>query len=156
MKKLNQSSNQRIDLSVALRLFYKHNHTYQEIGDYFGVTKQSVQQALKKIIEQMGDPVLNRAFAERKVEALTAAERLLYAALTDPKKIEAASINNIAFALKQVHDMNRLEKGLATSSVDFTMLAGSVKMRRDRIKQINKELGLSEGIIEVEVVKEAV
>ncbi len=137
--------NRKIDLSEALIMYFRHNMSYTKIGKHFGVSRNAVSMALKALVKQIGDPALNEAFAAKKVEALSAAERILYQALTDPKKIADASLNNVAFTFKVVNDANRLEKGLATSNVDVHGLTGGIEARSARIEQLKNQLALAEG-----------
>lgn len=137
--------NRKIDLHEALVMRFKNNMSFAKIGEHFGVSRNAVSMALKKLVTQIGDPRLNEAFAAKKVEALSAAERILYQALIDPKKIEDASLNNVAFTFKVVNEANRLEKGLATSNVDVVALTGGIEARSARINQLKSQLALAEG-----------
>jgi hypothetical protein len=61
------------------------------------------------------NPEESATYEQNRTQILTAVEFRLVNQLANKKKIKAASLNNIAYAVSQVNNMIRLEKGQATS-----------------------------------------
>lgn len=108
-----------LDVNKAVELRLVRGLTYQEIADKLGVPKTTVFDRVSKILGLLDNPELNKSYANNRVEALNAAERVIFANLTDPAKLEKASLNNVAYAFQQIHNARRLEAGLATENVDI-------------------------------------
>ena len=107
----------RIDLGQALELRFKKNSTLQEIGDHFGVTRQAVSRKLRAFMHLLSSEDGISAYREARRNLLTAAELKLMEAVVDKAKIKDASLNNAAYALKEVHNMRRLEEDKSTANV---------------------------------------
>jgi len=110
---------QRFPVDHALKLRLVNNFTFQQIADKYGVTRQAVHRKLKRLIKIIGEPDLNRAFAERRVELLTGVERILIQNLVDSDKLKDASLNNVAYAYKEIHNARRLEQGESTENISI-------------------------------------
>lgn len=132
---------QKLDVPGALKLRLVNNHTYKEIGDYYGVKPKTVSAALRKLLKEIDDPALNAAYRDGKVEVLTGMERVIASDLMDPAKRKKASLNNAAYALKVVHEIGRLERGESTSNVSVRALTESVESRQERIEELKKQVG---------------
>lgn len=111
--------NQKFPVDEALKLRLVNNLTFQQIGDKYGVSRQAIHGKLKKFMRIIGEPDLNKAFQERRVELLTGTERVLMEYLLDPKKLKDASLNNVAYAFKEINNARRLELGEATNIVQY-------------------------------------
>jgi IS30 family transposase len=75
-------------------------------------------------------PELEKAgeYEKNKGGILSAAEAKVLQSLLKDQKLEEASANNLAYALKQVHDMGRLSRGQSTSineirSLNYTRIS---------------------------------
>jgi predicted DNA-binding protein YlxM (UPF0122 family) len=107
----------KIDVALALDMRLRKGMTFQAIADYFGVNKGSVFQSLKRFLHVIQSPEAVQAFNKSKSQVLDAVELELLSQLVNTNKLKDASTNNIAYALKEVHNMNRLEKDLSTSNI---------------------------------------
>lgn len=116
----------KFDVQEAIKLRFINKLTFQEIADKFGVSPQAVFKRIRGLIEIINDPQLNQAYADNRAEMLTGAERVLLSAVVDRDKIKSASLNNAAYALRQVHDMRRLEQDLSTANISQNIKARSM------------------------------
>lgn len=106
----------RIDIRRAIKQRLT-GMSYKDIATSHGVTKQAVSQALKPIMEMVGDPDVVKAFQDNRADVMDGLSAQLARKLLDPAKIEKASINNLAYALRQLYDMGRLERDQSTANV---------------------------------------
>ena len=81
-----------------------------------GVPKSTLQAQLAGLYDLLD---VNRidAYELAKPHILSAAEELLIQDMVDPDRRAKASLNNTAYAFRQVHDANRLARGETTSNV---------------------------------------
>jgi len=117
-KIITNPSRQKIDVAKALKLRLQGN-TFEEIGAVFAVHRSSVQQALQKFepfCRGLGPGQLT-AYSEHRAELFNAVEAHLTASLLDGDALAKASLNNRAYAFKQIHEARRLEAGQSTSNV---------------------------------------
>ena len=105
----------KIDIIEAFKLKFQHHLTYAEIADRFGVKAPSVHASLKRFLHILHNPEESAAYEQNRTQILTAVEFRLVNQLANRKKIKAASLNNIAYAVSQINNMVRLEKGQPTS-----------------------------------------
>lgn len=108
----------KIDVAKALKLRLQ-GATLEDIGDLMGVTKQAIYQALTKF-----EPFLTgcehgqlTAYSEHRAELFNVVEQHLTASLLDPDALSKASLNNRAYAFKQIHEARRLESGQSTNNI---------------------------------------
>jgi predicted DNA-binding protein YlxM (UPF0122 family) len=135
----------KIDPVKAFRLRVAKNMTYQEIAKQFNTSPQAVEQRLKRFKALIADPELVKAYEENKQHLLSEVESRLLVQLVDPKKLKEASLNNVAYSVSQVNNMNRLARGEATQNIDIksmqvhsqTELDESVKAREELMKIIS-------------------
>ncbi len=116
----------KIDLEKALRYRLVHGLSYAEIGARFGVGKSAVKQRLNRFTAFIEAPDAIAGYRNFKADILESVELKLAASLMDPAKLEKASLNNVAYSIRQVSDILRLEKGLATSRTSLLWLVGQV------------------------------
>lgn len=108
----------KIDVGKALKLRLQGN-TLEEIGSIFGVSRSAVHQALQKFTsftDGFGPGQLT-AYSENRADLFNAVEAHLTASLLDERALEKASLNNRAYAFKQIHEARRLEMGQSTGNV---------------------------------------
>jgi len=108
----------RIDLVQAYRLRVENRLTFAEIATMLGVPKSTVHAALHRLNKLVPDPETLKAFEEVEPQLLTAAKERLLASLLDPKKLEKASANNLAYCFQQVFQAHRLCTGGSTQNVN--------------------------------------
>lgn len=129
-----------VDIGHALKLRLKNHLSYQQIGIRLGTSAQTIQQRLKRFESLIDDPQLLSAYRDNRADLIDAAHMALLPDLLDPAKRESASINNLAYALKQLHEMGRLERGLATSHVDISAVQKDAVDIEARISALDAEL----------------
>lgn len=70
-------------------------------------------------------------FESVRSQILTAGEMRLLESMLRDDKLEKASVNNVAYALRQVHDMRRLHQGLSTANVATQRVEVSIPKKTD-------------------------
>jgi hypothetical protein len=91
--------------------------SYADIAKVMGVTRQAIQQHLSPIMALIGDPAQLKAYQANKAEVLDGLQRQLAGSLVDPRKVEKANLGNVAYAMRQLNDMSRLERDQSTHNV---------------------------------------
>lgn len=56
-------------------------------------------------------------YTDTRHQLLSAGELKLFKSMMEQEKLDKASVNNLAYAMRQLYDMGRLEKGLSTANV---------------------------------------
>lgn len=130
----------RMDLTKALELRLKKGLTYTEIGEYFGVCRQTVHARLKKFSNMIMEAGQLEAYRTNKADVLESVEAQLLSDLSDTGRREKASLNNVAYALGQVSSMTRLEKGQSTSNVAYLDMASSLEEIQAQRLQLEEAL----------------
>lgn len=129
-----------IDVGKALKMRIEKCMTYPEISKVFGVSESAVKERLRPFIKYINDPESTKAFCESKSSILSVLEQELVANLLAPDKLEKASINNLAYALQNVSNINRLEQGKSTSNVNIHSLVDHVSKEIDRATEELRQL----------------
>ena len=114
---------QKIDVSKALKLRLQ-GQTFDQIASVFGCTGSAVHQALSKFelfVKDLGPGQLT-AYSDHRSELFNSVEQHLTASLLDPDAMAKASLNNRAYAFKQIHEARRLESGQSTSNASLSIL----------------------------------
>lgn len=125
-----EKSGNRVDLSRAIMLKFKHGLEQVEIARMMGVSESSISKALKpykNLMAQTGPNASDDAMGE----LLSAAATVHLAASADPEKVAKMSGRDNAVAAGIFLDKSRLFKGQATSqvSVFFQVVSESDKSR---------------------------
>ena len=115
---ITQPSRQKIDTGKALKLRLQ-GFTLDDIGKTFGVTRSAVHQTLQKFepFLNLAEPGLLQAYSDNRADLFNAVEAHLTASLLDKDAMAKASLNNRAYAFKQIHEARRLESGQSTANV---------------------------------------
>jgi len=100
------------------KLRLHHRLSYPQIAKLTGKSIDTVHTCFHRFLDRLGSPADVEAYENSKKELLSLTEERLVATLTDPDKLEKASLNNVAYALTQVHTALRLEKGKSTSNIN--------------------------------------
>lgn len=108
----------RVDVAKALKLRL-NGATLEDIGLLQGVTKQAVYQALTKFEPFLRgvEPGELTAYSEERANLFNRVEQHLTESLLDPDVLAKASLNNRAYAFKQIHEARRLESGQSTANI---------------------------------------
>lgn len=105
------------DLIKAWKLRVLNKLTYSEISEQLQVPETTVYNALQRIQSLIPNPEEREAFSSVKPQLLDGVEQQLVASLVEPDRLAKASLNNVAYALTQVHTIRRLEEGKSTENV---------------------------------------
>jgi len=134
----------KINKAEMLKLYFINGLSESEIARHFKVKRQSINGQLKPFKELLRDRETIEFYRSNKVHFFDAIEQILTTQLADKEKLKKASTNNIAYALRQVHEMNRLEKGQATQriaheNIDFSKMETSevIKSFNTLIRDLN-------------------
>ena len=138
--KLDENSN-NIDLSKALSLRFHNRLSYGDIAKSMGVTKQAVHKAITKFMAHIDEPEAVESFKSARADLLTAAQLTVLRSVVDPTKLEKASTNNAAYALRQLFDMERLERGESTSNIAYHNIDGKISDLDNKEAELRRQLG---------------
>jgi len=106
----------KIDVAVAFKMrFGAGRKTFREIADYFKVTPQAVQDRLKHFTDLIKNSQDVSLYDTQRANILTAVEFELTKDILDKGKREKATLGNVAYALRNINEMVRLEKGQPTA-----------------------------------------
>lgn len=125
--------NRKIDVAKAIELRMIKGLSLAEVGKYFDVSKQAVKQATDKFLDVLQSPEILDAYRTRKVDMLESVELILLRDLLDHKRRKEASLNNVAYALQNVNNIARLEKGQATEIHEHRLDPEYIKVRKAEI-----------------------
>ena len=92
---------------------------------HYGNPDHQDKQRLNRFTAFLEAPDAIAGYRNHKAALLESVELRLAASLMDPDKLKGASLNNVAYSIRQVSDILRLEKGLATSHTSLMWLVQS-------------------------------
>ena len=130
----------KIDLNKAVKMKFLHGNTDETIGKVFGVTRQAVNKRLKPFHDLLEDKTTLTVFQDNYADILRNSSMRLMQAMHDPKKIEGASLNNVAYAFNTVANHLRLEEGKSTDNVGFQGLVAHIKKSADNLDTMQDAL----------------
>jgi len=107
----------KIDIRKAFVMRFINGNTEPDIAKRFGVTKQAVNDALRPFRRMIPNNEASQTFRENKALVLDNAEMAMVDLILDPVKQKKATLGNVAYALDKINNINRLERGLATTIV---------------------------------------
>jgi hypothetical protein len=108
-----------VDVLRAYKLRIQHGLSYDQIATVTGQPKSSIHRALTDLCTLIDDPERLQLYDDAKVKLFTAVEEKLMSSLIDDAAISKASLNNRAYAFKQIHEARRLESGQSTKNVNI-------------------------------------
>lgn|SRR3990167_8977330 len=106
----------RVDVTKALKMRLQ-GFSYDDIADKMGVAKASVYARLKKLGLILDDPELTNRYREHEADLLDSVQVRLITSLAHKSDDKKASVNNLAYAARQVFDMRRLSRGESTANI---------------------------------------
>ena len=130
-----KSLTKKLSTKELLKLNIK-GMTQTQLAALTGTTRQNISLRLSNYIsklELLEDPEKMRHFVDNKSKILTAVEGEILDYLVNPDQLKKASVNNLAYALQNIHNINRLEQGKATQNININVLI-------DRKKEIESML----------------
>jgi hypothetical protein len=107
----------KIDVPKALRLRVTQGLSYDEIGEVFGATGQSVRVALSKFLDIADNPETLAAYREHKATVFETVEHALLKRLLVETANKRVSIGDLARALDVVGKHVRLLQGQSTENI---------------------------------------
>jgi hypothetical protein len=113
--KLPQSA--KVDIKKAVRMRYKNGMTYQQIGDYFGVSKQCIFEQLGPIANLIKSEGQVESYTENQVDILQGLLLELTSDIADKGKRSKASLNNAAYAFDRIFNALRLLQDKSTANI---------------------------------------
>lgn len=108
---------EKIDLLECWRLRVKHRLSYREIAERFDCSETSVLRACQRLAELVPDPNAAASYREHRADVLDAVELELLRSLMQPDKLTKATVNQAAFAFRQIADHGRLARGMTTENL---------------------------------------
>src|SRR3990167_4541020 len=105
-----------VDIGKALRLRLQ-GHTFRSIADRMGVSHQAVQQRLSRYTRLTQDPNATIAYKDNEAELLDAARAKLLTSIVDKADHEKSSVNNLAYAWRNLFDGGRMLRNQSTSNI---------------------------------------
>jgi hypothetical protein len=108
---------QKIDVKKAFILRYVKGFTESEVARELKVARASINYALKPFKGVIEHFQPGQVYRDNKPVILDAIEMSMVSLLTDKAKQKKATLGNVAYALDKVNNINRLERGLATTIV---------------------------------------
>jgi len=112
-----QVANVKLDIGKAFLMRYENHLTFREIAEKFGCSPQYVHESLQRFEGLIPNGRELATYETNRPKILSAIESELLSDLADKPRRQKASLNNTAYALRQVYDIRRLETGKATSNV---------------------------------------
>ena len=107
-----------IDVRKALKLRLK-GMAYGDIGQAMGCTASAVHQALKPFLAMVGSVEHLDAYKEHKADVLDGVQLTLARDLLDKDKRAKATLGNVAYAIRQLNDITRLERDQSTANIAY-------------------------------------
>jgi len=107
--------NYKIDIAEAFKLRFKHHLSFGDIALRLGCSRQAVQERLETFTTLINNSNDSKVYDENRANILTAVEFDLVKDLLDKGKRQKATLGNVAYAISQINNMIRLEKGQPTA-----------------------------------------
>ena len=128
---------QQVTTNKLLKMRLERCLSYGEIARITGLKKPTVYDRIGWIERIIADPAKLEAYRHNSSTILRGVEMGLVELLADPEKQQKASLNNVAYALGQVHQARRLEEDKSTSNVSSIEYA--LRVIEDRRKKAKVE-----------------
>ena len=135
-----KTKRKQLNVARALQLRHSNGLTDTQIARQMGFCRSTVIAALRKFNRILLPAVELQAYQEHKAGILESVEATLVCDLTDKSKRSKATLNNTAYALTQVSNMTKLEKGQATSNVAYVDMANSLEEIQQHRRQLEDAL----------------
>jgi len=144
----------KIDIGEALKLRLVNRLSYGQIAKLLGVTKQSVEARLKKVIRLLDNHELIEEFENRRSNILSSAELELLYHVLDPAKLEKAGLGEVSRAFAQIANQRRLTRGESTQNLGISLRIEDLVNLKEKKMQELREQGIPENRLEDEYKKE--
>lgn len=144
-----QLKRQKFDRMKALQLRHVHGMSYNAIAEHFGVTRQSVYQAIGRWEDGLYSKFEVQASQNSLIQRLYALRDILMLSLGDRKKIDRASLNNVAYAFSQINQALRLEEGQSTENLNVHTLPAEISELEQKLKEVSERIERTQNIVDV-------
>jgi hypothetical protein len=101
----------KINLPEAIKYRLVNRLSFPEIGRIFNCTGGAVHHRLKAFSDLLNDPEKISVFTAHKQDILSAGQLKILTRLLDDKTLKGGSVNNLAYAFRQLADVELREKG---------------------------------------------
>lgn len=131
-----------LDYRAAVKLALQ-GLTDAQIGRALNTNRKTIHGALRDFRKILKDPSQIHAFNDNYVNVLNTVLMDMVPQLTDPEKLKAASLNNVAYAFDKVNNAVRLATGQSTSNFSHVVhdeRASELSKLQDEIRDIEAEL----------------
>lgn len=105
------------NLEEAIKLRINKNYSYEKLATHFNMPSSTVHHRMKVFNTLLTGHEL-KSFRVNRSDLLDSVEANLLSNMLDKDKIKGASLNNLAFSLRQTAELGRLERGQATANVE--------------------------------------
>ena len=136
-----------IDINRALKLRLDNDMSYAQIAIQLSaetghtLSKQAVWARLRPFTKLIEDPTAIKAYENNKETLLSAVESRLLVEMVDGDKLKSASLNNVAYAYKEVFNANRLQRDKSTSNVSVKSVVEDIRRRREELEKKRPDCG---------------
>ena len=124
----------QLDLQKIVTYRLKNKLSYRQIGAVMGVSKDTIKDRLRPLKRLLKDPAAVDIYRENRADMMDAIERELATQILDEDKLKSASVNNIAYAMAQLNNIGRLERGQSTANV--AVVAGLSENDREWLQKV--------------------
>jgi predicted DNA-binding protein YlxM (UPF0122 family) len=143
----------KIDIGEALKLRMVNHLSYGQIAKLMGVSKQSVEARLSKLLRLLENHQIIDEYENKRGDILSSAELELLYHLLDPKKLERAGLSDVSKAFSQVANQRRLSSGQSTQNIGISLgIEAIVDMKENIMKEL-KDQGVPENLLDYEFAK---
>jgi len=117
-----------------------HNNgvTCENIAKLQGVSKATIVRDIRKLTEIIPHNTVLDKLEKHKISLLKTTLYNMLSGINDPDKMKSASLNNVAYALTQIHTALRLEEGKSTSNVSYADALRELKLAKKELSEINR------------------
>lgn len=144
----------KIDIGEALKLRLLNRLSFGQIARLMGVSKQSVEARLSKLLRLLSNAELIEDYVIKRGKILTSAEMELLYHMVDPEKLERAGLGELSKAFAQVANQRRLSLGESTQNLGVALrFEDIVALKEKKLKEL-KDRGIPENMLEAKLIEE--
>ena len=144
----------KIEIGEALKLRLVNKLSYGQIAKLMGVTKQSVEARLSKLLRLLENFGLIEDYENLRGNILTSAEMELLYRLLDPAKLEKAGLGEISRAFAQIAAQRRLNSGQSTQNIGVAIRLEDLVARKEKMEKAILARGVPHHLVAQEIAKE--
>lgn len=133
----------KIDIGEALKLRLVNRLSYGQIARLMGVSKQSVEARLSRLLRLLSNNELIDEYEGSRGRVLSSAEMELLYHMLDPVKLDRAGLGELSKAFAQVANHKRLATGLSTQNIGVNLRIEDIVAIKEKKIQELKDRGFS-------------